>query len=314
MARSHIPAAKVKNTVMRISERPFACVLAIAAVCGGTSVHAFELKNGDPPPSAPGSALSALPSLPTPSLPGTVLPDLGVDKAIRDMWRGFARSYRSGDKVAALKQLEAAAEQGDILAQWKLGRMYADGDGVSQDDYRAFQLFSRIADARGDESRDSLHAGVVANAFVALGIYWLDGIPNSPVKPNASHAAKAFNYAATYYGHPEAQYQLARMLLDGAATGRQEPRLAMRWLSLAAEKGHVPAQAVLGRMLFMGEATQRQPMRGLMWLRIASENASPTRHGWVLEMHQKAHEAASEEERRLAQAQAERYLKSAERR
>jgi TPR repeat protein len=190
----------------------------------------------------------------------------------------------------------------------------ADGDGVAHDDFKAFQLFSRIADARGDESRDSLHAGVVANAFVALGIYWLDGIANSPVKANPSHAAKAFNYAGTYYGHPEAQYQLARMLLDGSATSRPEPRLAMRWLSLAAEKGHVPAQAVLGRMLFMGEATQRQPMRGLMWLRVASENASPTRQAWVIEMHKKAHESATEEERRLAQAQAERYLKSAERR
>ena len=104
------------------------------------------------------------------------------------------------------------------------------------------------------------------------------------------------------------------MLLEGAATGRPEPRLAMRWLSLAAEKGHVPAQAVLGRMLFMGEAMPRQPARGLMWLRVASENASPTRHAWVIEMHKKANDAASEDERRLAESQAERYLKSAERR
>jgi TPR repeat protein len=88
----------------------------------------------------------------------------------------------------------------------------------------------------------------------------------------------------------------------------------MRWLSLAAEKGHVPAQAVLGRMLFMGEAMPRQPARGLMWLRVASENASPGRHAWVIEMHKKANDAASEEERRRAEAQAERYLKSAERR
>ncbi len=213
--------------------------------------------------------------------------DLGVDGALREIWRGFARSYKSGDKQAALKQLEAGVSRGDILAQWKLGRMYADGDGVPQDDYKAFLLFSKIADARGDESRDSVHAGVVADAFVALGAYWLDGIPQSPVKANPAHAAKAFNYAATYYGHPEAQYQLARMLLDGA-TGRAEPRLALRWLNHAAEKGHVQAQAVLGRMLLLGEATQRQPQRGLMWLQIARENANKARDGWVLELHRKA--------------------------
>jgi hypothetical protein len=230
------------------------------------------------------------------------------------MWRGFSRSYKSGDKEAALRQLDAAAGQGDILAQWKLGRMYADGDGVPQDDYKAFGLFSRIADARGDESRESIHAGVVANAFVALGAYWLEGIPQSPVKANPAHAAKAFNYAATYYGHPEAQYRLARMLMDGSATGKAEPRLAVRWLNHAAEKGHVRAQAVLGRTLILGEAGQRQPLRGLMWLQVARRNADAARDVWIVDLHRKAFEAASEEERREAVAQADRHLRAAERR
>jgi uncharacterized protein len=266
---------------------------------------AFEATAPDGPIAAPGRALSALPSLPA---AGT--PDLGANSTLKDIWRGFSRSYKLGDKQAALKQLEAAAGQGDILAQWKLGRMYADGDGVPQDDFKAFGLFSRIADARGDESRESLHAGVVANAFVALGAYWLEGIPQSPVKANPAHAAKAFNYAATYYGHPEAQYQLARMLMDGSAAGRAEPRLALRWLNLAAEKGHVRAQAVLGRTLLLGEATQRQPLRGLMWLQVARDNASAATDPWILDLHRKAFEAASEEDRRQAVAQAERFSRA----
>ena len=282
----------------------------IATCCALHPARAFESSAAPAPRSnAPATALSALPSIPTPSAP-----ELGVDGTLREIWRGFARSYKSGDKQAALKQLEAGVGRGDLLAQWKLGRMYADGDGVPQDDYKAFLIFSRIADSRGDESRDSPHAGVVADAFVALGAYWLEGIPQSPVKANPAHAAKAFNYAATYYGHPEAQYQLARMLLDGAATGQAEPRLALRWLNHAAEKGHVQAQAVLGRMLLLGESTQRQPQRGLMWLHVARENANRARDGWVLELHRKAFEGASDEDRRTAAAQAERYLKAAERR
>jgi uncharacterized protein len=241
------------------------------------------------------------------------LPDLGVDAKMREMWRGFALTYRSGDKQAALRQLEKAAEQGDILAQWKLGRMYAEGDGVNQDDFRAFSLFSRIADARGDESRDSMHAGVVANAFVALGTYWLEGIPQSAVKANPLQAQKAFNYAATYYGHSEAQYQLARMLLAGAG-GKSEPRVAVRWLSLAAEKGHTYAQARLGWLLVTGEGTPRHVGRGLAWLKVASESAKPQRDAWVLEMHRKALELASEDDRRLAGTYAERLMKLGERR
>jgi len=298
---------------MRISDRLLSAAFAGATACLLSSAGpagAFEVKSGEPQAAAaPAPTLSALPSLPTPGLP-----DLSVDTGLREIWRGFSRSYKSGDKQAALRQLEAAAGQGDILAQWKLGRMYADGDGVPHDDYKAFGLFSRIADARGDESRDSIHAGVVSNAFVALGAYWLDGIPQSPVKANPAHAAKAFNYAATYYGHPEAQYQLARMLMEGSATGKPEPRLALRWLNHAAEKGHVQAQAALGRMLLLGEATQRQPLRGLMWLQVARENATTPRDMWVLELHRKAFAAASEEDRRQAELQAERYLKAAERR
>jgi uncharacterized protein len=302
-----IQAVKAKNIAMRISEPTLALSACLAFVLACSNASAFEIK-GAGSETAPAAALPALPQLSAPSLP-----NLGGDKGLKEAWSGFVRSYKSGDKEAALKQLEIASNQGDILAQWKLGRMYADGDGVTRDDFKAFKLFSRIADARADESRDSVHAGVVSNAFVALGLYWSNGIPQSPVKPNHAHAIKAFNYAATYYGHPEAQYQLARMLLEGSA-GRPEPKLALRWLNLAAEKGHGQAQAVLGRMLFLGESTQRQTWKGLMWLQVAREQANGVKDSWVLDMHQRAHAAASEHDRQTANAHAEKFLKATERR
>ena len=45
-----------------------------------------------------------------------------------------------------------AAEGGHPMPEWKLGRMYADGDGVIQDDVRAFEYFSRIANAHAEDS------------------------------------------------------------------------------------------------------------------------------------------------------------------
>src|SRR5580698_10878511 len=41
------------------------------------------------------------------------------------------------DKAKALTALQYAADQGMPEAQWKLGQMYADGDGVPQDALRA---------------------------------------------------------------------------------------------------------------------------------------------------------------------------------
>ena len=73
----------------------------------------------------------------------------------------------------SLNSLQYAAEGGHPVAQWKLGRMYADGDGVAQDDLRAFDYFSRIANQHAEDSPSAPQAGVVANAFVALGRYYL---------------------------------------------------------------------------------------------------------------------------------------------
>src|SRR5665213_3551403 len=51
----------------------------------------------------------------------------------------------------SLTSLQYAAEGGHPFAQWKLGRMYADGNGVTQDDLRAFEYFNRIANAHAED-------------------------------------------------------------------------------------------------------------------------------------------------------------------
>jgi uncharacterized protein len=291
----------ISNRIIRLS----AC---LAVLLSGTVTHAFELRERADE-GKPEAALQALPA------PGLTVPDLGIQKSMREGWSGFLRSYKSGDKATARTLLEKEAQRGDILALWKLGRMYADGDGGPVDHFMAFKQFAKIVDTRGDESRESPYAGIISNAMVALGHYWSVGIPKSPVKPDQARAAGAFNHAASMFAHPEAQYQLARMLLD-ESVGKPDPRMALRWLNLAAEKGHVQAQAVLGRMLYMGESTQRQVLTGLMWLHIAREGAEPARDGWVLDMHSKAFSAASEEDRMTVEKRAQRFLKqsTAERR
>jgi hypothetical protein len=102
--------------------------------------------------------------------------------------------------------LMALAEEGHPIAQWRLGRMYANGDGVTQDDLRAFHYFSRIANAHAEDSPSAPQAAIVANAFVALGRYYLEGIPNSKIKRDAERAREMFSYAASYFGNADAQY------------------------------------------------------------------------------------------------------------
>jgi hypothetical protein len=65
---------------------------------------------------------------------------------------------------SALTELQYAAEQGQLDAQWKLARMYADADGVPRDDLRAFSYFNQIANSHPDETPGTWQAQLVANA------------------------------------------------------------------------------------------------------------------------------------------------------
>src|SRR5262249_11388222 len=47
----------------------------------------------------------------------------------------------------SINSLEYAAEKGEPAAQWRLGHMYAKGDGVPRSDVRAFAYFGKIANS-----------------------------------------------------------------------------------------------------------------------------------------------------------------------
>jgi hypothetical protein len=258
-----------------------------------------------PEPPQGGFGLQSLPRQPSPGGDLPSLPQNGLTSF--QAFQSGARALRAGDTQAGLSALEYAAANGQPMAAWKLGRMYADGDGVKQNNLRAFEYFRGIADAHADEVPGTPQARFVANAFVALGSYYLDGIPNSEVRADADRAREMFAYAASYFGDPDAQYQLGRMYLDGQG-GIKEPKQAARWLSLAARKGQYQAQAVLGAMLFKGEYVPRQGPQGLMWLTLARDAATP-RETWISDLYTAALKQASEDERAVALVFLERWLK-----
>ena len=214
------------------------------------------------------------------------------------------RSHASGAVAPTAAALGEPA--GDVVAQWKLGRTYAAGDGVKKDDLRAFEYFRGIADAHAEEAPGTAQARFVANAFVALGNYYLEGIPDTPIKPDVQRAREMYAYAASYFGDPDAQYRLGRMLLDGNS-GPEEHKQAARWLALAAGKGQYEAQALLGELLLRGEYLPRQTARGLMYLSLACDGAPSSEHS-IRERYALALKQATAEERAAALVYLERWL------
>jgi hypothetical protein len=291
---------------MRISERLLAVVL-FGAGLGLATAFAFD-GTRTPGDVAPAVGLDIIPrGNAAPGMDSGALRAPGqVPLTSLQAFQSGTQLLRNGDTKAAVTALEYAAANGHPAATWKLGRMYADGDGVERSDLRAFEYFRAIADAHADEAPGTPQARFVANAFVALGNYYLDGIAGSTVKADADRAREMYAYAASYFGDPDAQYHLGRMYLDGAG-GLREPKQAARWLSLAANKGQYQAQAVLGAMLFKGEYVQRQVPRGLMWLTLARD-AAPSRESWIAELYAAALKQATADERAIALVYLERRL------
>ena len=249
------------------------------------------------PPPAPAAPIQQPP--PAPAAPIHQPPPFTCEGS-----HSATRAPDNANKASALTALQHAAERGELVAQWKLGRMYADGDGVARDDLRAFNYFNQIANSHPDEV-GTPEARFVANAFVALGCYYLTGIPNSKITTDRARARDMFGYAATYFGDADAQYELGRLYLSGSLG---DPRQAARWFQLAATKGHCRAEVALGDMLFQGQAVPRQAARGLMWLTLGRDCAGPD-ETWVKPLYDNAFKRASDDERAMALVYLEDWLK-----
>ena len=90
-------------------------------------------------------------------------------------WAGFddgVAAYDRGDYAAAFQAWRPLAEQGDVRAQYRLGRLYEAGEGVPGDDVEALRWF-HAAGGQGDKQ-----------ALVSIGIFHADGrgVPQNTFK------------------------------------------------------------------------------------------------------------------------------------
>jgi exopolysaccharide production negative regulator len=259
-----------------------------------------------PAPMIAGPSLQAVaPSAGVPRPPGAIpggASKLSLPTATEAL-RSGTQALREGKPDQAMTSLEYAAEQGIPGAIWKLGRMYADGDGVDQNKLRAFDYFKNLTKAHANDPPGTPQARFVASAFVALGHFYLDGIPDSAVKADPTVAHELFYYAASYFQDPEAQYNLGRLYVYGIGIAK-DTKQAVGWLGLAANKNHRGAQALLGSMLFKGQGVQRQAAKGLAWLTIAKDGLAKEGPGpddaWIAETYKSAFAQATQDEQAMA--------------
>jgi hypothetical protein len=275
-------------------------------------VDAYELRVGNAWGAGRRSvALAAFSFLTFASLPGLAFDGSSSNAPTKISPKNFTSAEQAlragiddlnaGNAASSVPALTYAADGGQPIARWKLGEMYADGVGVARDDLKAYHYFNQLVDDYDEDAPDQRNRGAISNAFVAVGVYCLNGIPNSEVHADPGRARELFLYAATSFGDPDAQYNLAHMYLVGVGGLAKDNITAARWLALAAGKGHRPSQALLGHMLFAGDGIPPQRARGLMWLRVAKKGSEGAKDEWIRQLYERDFAAASDDDRRAAE-------------
>jgi hypothetical protein len=186
-----------------------------------------------------------------------------------------------------LPDLAAAVDKGDLPAQIEMGRRLAQGQGVKKNEAKAALYFQAAIDQAGEIGARDKRGPLVATAFRYLAHFHRRGVPDANIAANPPYAFGLLHHAASYFGDPIAQYELAKLLMNGDGVTKNA-RAAAQWLLSAARKGYAPAQATLGEMLWRGNGVTRVPGDGLGLLAIARRNAAPEDKVWVSKMFETA--------------------------
>ena len=130
-------------------------------------------------------------------------------------------AYSAGDYETAFNEFKPLAEQGDATAQFGLGFMYAEGEGVLQDEKEAVKWYTKAAEQGS------------ANAQFNLGVMYARG---EGVLQDDKEAVKWYTKAAEQ-GYADAQNNLGAMYAIGEGV-LQDNVYAHMWGNIASSNGN----------------------------------------------------------------------------
>lgn len=173
----------------------------------------------------------------------------------------------TGEQLQALLQkfdkstipaIEQAAEAGDAESQFKLGALYANGKGVTQDSNTAAKWLRKSAK----------QGWVPAQTLLA----WCYAGGNG-VSQDMGEALEWYSKAAEQ-GDIDAMCSLADLYLEGPPGIEKNPGSSLKWYEQAANRGHPKAQYMLGKLLSEGKVVAQNDEAAFQWLSLAIMNDS----------------------------------------
>ena len=186
-----------------------------------------------------------------------LLVTVGALPAAAQTFDAAVEAYERGDYATALAGFQNYAAQVNAAAQFLLGLMYANGEGVPKDDAEAVRWY-RLAAEQG-----------LAAAQFGLGLMYANG---KGVPKDDAEAVRWYRLAAEQ-GYAAAQSNLGLMYANGEGVPEDDAEAA-RWVRLAAEQGTATAQLNLGLMYASGEGVPKDDAEAMRWYRLAAEQGN----------------------------------------
>ena len=237
-----------------------------------------------------------------PATPDISLPDINIPFWTDDLNKA-KRAYREGRYKRAMRFFRKASEDGNIVADWYLGHMYAQGRGVPRDDATAYTYYARVADHYDPDERDKKRLRIIVDAMLRIADYQRTGVSTAGIKSNATAAMRTYMKLATVYGHPAALYALGVMNISGQGV-KKNPQQGLKWLMAAARKRHAPAEAYLGELYLEGKIVRADRTRALMWYMLARQSARPEENPEIYDRALQIEANTEDDERIEAEARA----------
>ncbi len=171
---------------------------------------------------------------------------------------GFAEgeaAFIAKDYATAMRELRPLAEQGNAVAQYRLGEMYSDGDGVPMNKKEAVKWY-RLAAEQG-------------NADAQYWVGWRYEYGGGGVPKDSKEAIKWLRLAAEN-GNVRAQTSLGYIYDLGLHGVPEDYKEAIKWFRLAAEQGDANAQSSLGITYEQGRGVPKNYKEAIKWYRLAA--------------------------------------------
>ena len=223
-----------------------------------------------------------------------------------------------GDYATALRLWRPLAEQGNAVAQFNLGLMYANGQGVTQDYAAAVSWYRKSADQGNADAQHglgfmySVGYGVPQDSTTALSWYRKAaeqgdarmqgrvafnlsiglGIPAGSAESAKWNAESAKWYRkAAEQGDVQSQASLGEAYRTGKGAliplVPQDYTAAAYWLHKAAEQGDDGAQHHLGHLYREGQGVPQDYAAAVSWYRKAADQGNPYAQNVLGEMYEK---------------------------